>query len=355
MEPHRLFHLMCKHVNAAISSPQVRQAVEQAGITSNDSNDSKIQKVFRFIKQRVEFVEDEEQLGAFGIPSDPRGQELLITPPYLLSMIEPKGDCDDFSMLCCSMLKASGVDCSFVTVAADESLPNQFTHVYCQALGSNGWIPVDCSHGREIGWETPRAHRKKIWPIISIGGLGLLVTRQNYSKDWAGQFRSSFIQGLKGLGACGDCIDWDENGNCQATDTSSCGSITPTTGECAYGGVFPNCNAPTAAQTIAVSSNPTQSSVPSITSTTSSFTTALDNLLPGIFGAAEKIAVQGSQPAGVQTQTCNAQGVCSTSSTVLPANYTGSLSIPGLSTSSMSSLLPLLLIGGAALFLFKEA
>lgn len=159
--------LMGKHVVTSSSSPQVQTACRQAGIQAGMKQGEIVQRVFAYIKSRVKFVEDETQLAR--IFSQPNSKELLITPPVLLTMQNPKGDCDDFSMLCCSMLRASGVGCSFVTVAADKAMPNQFTHVYCVAYPDGDQVPMDCSHGKQVGWETPKQTRKQIWPIWSWG------------------------------------------------------------------------------------------------------------------------------------------------------------------------------------------
>ncbi len=109
-------------------------------------------------------MRDERQLE--NIFEQPESKELLITPEALLSMGQPQGDCDDFSMLCSSMLGACGIQCNFVTVAAEADLPDQFTHIYCIAvLDSREQVPLDCSHGHSVGWELPIAYRKQIWPV----------------------------------------------------------------------------------------------------------------------------------------------------------------------------------------------
>lgn len=174
--------LMGRHVVTSSSSPQVQAACRQAGIQAGMRQGEIVQRVFSFIKSKVRFVEDETQLAQ--IFQEPNSKELLITPPVLLSMRAPQGDCDDFSMLCCSMLRASGVGCSFVTVAADRAMPDQFTHVYCVAYPEGKQIWMDCSHGKVAGWETPKQTRKQIWPIWS----------------WGEQKMNIF----SGLGDCGD-------------------------------------------------------------------------------------------------------------------------------------------------------
>lgn len=163
--------LMAGYVNQAMGSKQIANALNQAGIDDASSESETIERVFRFIKSRVKFVEDEVQLaGMFNIPE---GKELLIRPEVLLTMAKPMGDCDDFTMLACSMLNASGVKGDFVTVAADSRYPDIFSHVYCMVTKSNGeQVPFDASHGSRVGWETDKQFRKKVWPFLNVRELG---------------------------------------------------------------------------------------------------------------------------------------------------------------------------------------
>lgn len=131
-------------------------------------------------------------------------------------------------------------------------------------------------------------------------------------------FEKPFVRGLAGVVGLGDC--GDDNG-CDIDSTD-------------YG----------------TTTIPTVTPLPvSTSSSASSFN--WNTILPGLFGSVEKIAQQSTQPAGVQQTVCNAQGVCSTSSTVLPAGAT-SLSIPGLPGLSTTSGTSLLLLAGGALVLF---
>lgn len=156
--------MMVAHVNGAIRSSQIKNAVDRAGITNNDSDSQVCGKVFNWVKNNVEFVEDETQLARiFGQPTN---KELLITPQVLLGMRSPKGDCDDFSMLCSSMLGACGIRSNFVTIAADRGEPRKFSHIYNSAITSGGMIPMDCSHGKRLGWEYPNSSRTQVWPIM---------------------------------------------------------------------------------------------------------------------------------------------------------------------------------------------
>jgi hypothetical protein len=121
--------------------------------------------IFWFVKGRVKFRLDEDvvynELG-----KQDWNQELLIDPGLLLSMPNPQGDCDDFSLLCASMLCAAHIKCGFVTIAADSSEPQRFSHIYVVAyLGSGQRFPLDCSHGSLPGWETKHIFKIVEWVI----------------------------------------------------------------------------------------------------------------------------------------------------------------------------------------------
>lgn len=269
--------LMGAHAVGASHSKQVARAIEEAGCLEPSLTDEQvISKVFTYIKDRVTFTEDESQLA--DIFNMPASKELLITPQVLLSMAEPRGDCDDFSMLCCAMLMACGVACNFVTVAADSAMPTQFSHVYCQAVTEQGTVtPLDCSHGKYVGWETGKDTRKQVWPVM------------NWNKGRIA---------MNGLGDYGDGNDVASYPGAGGTDW---GSI-------------------------------------------------LAGSIPGIFTAAEKIAIQTTQKPGYQTVGPNG----TSSSYVLQPGSSVALALPGLSTSGSSSVLIYGAIGVAVLLLFAK-
>lgn len=120
--------------------------------------------VFAYVKRRVRFVEDADLVAACW-PGQPRSSEVLIEPDALLSMAQPAGDCDDFSMLVCALLRGLGVDCELVTVAADAEQPERWSHVYAYALLPDGRLSMDASHGDRPGWEAPRVYRRAVWPL----------------------------------------------------------------------------------------------------------------------------------------------------------------------------------------------
>jgi hypothetical protein len=346
--------LMGIHARNASSSSQVKAALQEAGVNQQGlTEDQIINRIFSFIKGKIDFVQDEDQLG--GMFYNPDSKELLITPPVLLSMSHPRGDCDDFSMLGCSMLMAKGVKCDFVTVAANSSFPSEFSHIYCMVRTRDGRvIPFDASHGKEAGWETARAYRKQVWPVFNWtgesmgrGGMGMVIDGSRAAFD------TRFRKGLMGLimsnGLGQVSCSTDDQGNMTCSTDVVQNPVNPVDVTLAQSTIMTGPNV-TPGQLASMNSNPVSISSPP----SSSGGVNWNSILQTITGAASKIAVQTSQPAGIQTQTCNAQGVCTTSSEVLPAGYAGTLPSLGLNSASLSGLLPLLLIGAVVIFAMDQ-
>lgn len=297
--------MMARHANSACNSPQVNQAVKDSGARGLEFDREKLASVFAYIKMRVRFVEDDSQLAnLFQVPSS---KELLITPPVLLSMISPKGDCDDFSMLCCSMLMNLGIQCNFVTIAADRTCPDQYTHVYCMAVTGEGLnVPMDCSHGKYAGWEASPVFRKQIWPVINTSGL-----------------KGSDMR--KAIGRLGDDSDPYNN---YAQDST--GSYT----------IPLDLGLPTVA--------PSTITIPGVSSGVN-----WNALLPGLFGSVEKIALQTTQQPGIQTTGPNGQTM---SQVLAPGQSQSVISTSNLfgSTTGSSTTIMLIAAIGFGLFLFSR-
>jgi transglutaminase-like putative cysteine protease len=151
----------------AAADPHIRQAAELAAahLPETAGSREKAAAVWQWVKANVRFVQDEDLV--------PGVREVLIEPPRLVTMPEPQGDCDDFTMLTCSMLAALGVPARPVAVAADPQDPSRFSHVYAEAILEDGArMPLDASHGQYAGWEVPanRVHRRLPWrPVTGLG------------------------------------------------------------------------------------------------------------------------------------------------------------------------------------------
>lgn len=158
-------------VNDSASSPIVIQTAIDivSGIgKSKPTEMDLIRGIFWWAKHHIHFKEDEQALVQdFGIEDLGTGKELLLSPPYLLSMPQPTGDCDDFSTLIATLLKISGFKrVGFRTIAADRLDPRCFTHVYViVTLLSGELFPLDASHGGFPGWEHDGIFKQHDWWI----------------------------------------------------------------------------------------------------------------------------------------------------------------------------------------------
>lgn len=172
--------LMIQYATEDADSPQVRQAVEDArrqypGMRGEE-------QIWRYVRSRVRFVQDEVLATPFQRWYLDYIVETLIRPRDLLSLPVPvaRGDCDDYSMLVASMALAMGYDnVRYVTVAADERDPQQFSHVYVAVYHDGGRFVIDASHGLYPGWEVsgPGVYRKTEWPVRGAFAIPLDIDR----------------------------------------------------------------------------------------------------------------------------------------------------------------------------------
>jgi len=86
------------------------------------------------------------------------------------------GDCDDFTVLICSLMGTIGADCRIVTIGTDSrnyaaargAANPEFCHVYPEVLISGRWIPMDAARRNpEFGKGPERYTRKRWWAIDS--------------------------------------------------------------------------------------------------------------------------------------------------------------------------------------------
>jgi hypothetical protein len=122
--------------------------------------------IWYWIRSNVVFKTDEETMTQMGIPIINPTKELLIAPEALLRMTVPQGDCDDFTMLACTMLIQAGIKPSIITIAADREIPDKWSHVFCKASFHDGTsMMFDTSHGEYPGWYYKNSTRMREWII----------------------------------------------------------------------------------------------------------------------------------------------------------------------------------------------
>lgn len=79
------------------------------------------------------------------------------------------GDCDSMDILLASMFENLGFQTQFVTIKADDSRPDEFTHVYLRTLIPKvGWVNADpIMPDKYFGWEAPYPNGRRYWHSCS--------------------------------------------------------------------------------------------------------------------------------------------------------------------------------------------
>ena len=149
---------MCEHIRQGAADPLIlstAQSVAPMGPDKRMAPSDALARLWYWVKLHVKFVPDEAQtLKMFG-ESD--NFELLISPPVLIRMPQPAGDCDCFTMLLLALARSLGFDTRIITLMCDRRRPGEYTHVFGSAFAPDlkAWIPLDASHGDYPGWEVP--------------------------------------------------------------------------------------------------------------------------------------------------------------------------------------------------------
>lgn len=163
--------IMGKLARQYARDPYVVAATAQALSAGARTQREIASSIFYWVRSNIRFIEDETLMyEEFGIAPQHLDKELLIIPPLLLSMTEPMGDCDDFSLLLASMLLCAGLEPYWVTVAADPTDSRKFSHIYvCVRLEDEGThMCLDAGNRKQMvapGWEESKVTRKAIWPV----------------------------------------------------------------------------------------------------------------------------------------------------------------------------------------------
>jgi len=154
-----------------------------AGIDPSDKQ-AIIDRAFETVRGAIHFQRDEVSGAGLGDVAPADLVEFIVRPVDMCRYIDSGiaiGDCDDFSMLISALLATRGIPTKFCTVAAEESAPDQFSHVYCVAYCDGQRIPLDSSHGEYPGWEVDQyrpVYRKTEWaadggcPLVTLALVG---------------------------------------------------------------------------------------------------------------------------------------------------------------------------------------
>lgn len=154
--------------------------------------------VYNWVRQHIRFTRDV------------RGKETLHAASDIVRL--GIGDCDDFTILICSLMGTIGAKCSIVTVASDPRDPDLFSHVYPEVSINGRWVTMDAARrDPRFGLAPANYFRKRRWDATSpdyqdIAGLGSAggaaararpVLKFRRRNPWGGLGR---VRGLRGLG-----------------------------------------------------------------------------------------------------------------------------------------------------------
>ena len=136
---------------------------------------------------------------------DPHLKEFCESPEKLLQ--NRIGDCDSQDMLLCSMFENLGFPAQYVTIKADPSRPDEYTHVYTRVkIPKIGWVVADpIMPEKWFGWEPPYPQGKKYWPASSDERSQPVDTSPSVRVDGPGQApQPVFDLGISGLSGLSD-------------------------------------------------------------------------------------------------------------------------------------------------------
>lgn len=135
---------------------------------------------------------------------DPHMVEYLEKPSIILK--NRIGDCDSMDILLCSMFEQVGLQSQFVTIKADASRPDEYTHVYTRVMIPKlGWVVADpIMPGKWFGWEPPFPNGRRYWAATTDALDQSLDTSESVPFPNPGQpmRMDSFsdVVGMSGLG-----------------------------------------------------------------------------------------------------------------------------------------------------------
>jgi hypothetical protein len=195
------------------------EALDTAGLTLASDPEAIARAIFWFLKRTIRYVDTPG--------TSPLVDQTLITPTAILSMPEPIGDCPQFSMLAAAMFRVCCIPCYFVTIAAERSFPDQFSHVYNTVEVAPGqFMPFDSSNGPEPGAEYAMPFKRRVWPRVTRDKCSSArkganpMMRTTYAARPG--FRNRSLRGTMGQ----TCILYDETGACDLYDDGSSPSST---------------------------------------------------------------------------------------------------------------------------------
>ena len=132
--------------------PAIRKLVGQLAFTCNPKD------YYCYAKAAHDFCRDQIRY-----VFDPSGVELIENPARILET--RAADCDSIVILMAAICENMGFPCRFVTIKADKSRPDDFSHVFLEVkIPNRGWVGSDPTQPqRDFGWEAGPEYPRKTW------------------------------------------------------------------------------------------------------------------------------------------------------------------------------------------------
>lgn len=147
-------------VDDGVKDPVVnRTAIDFVRGVPQFDRDAKAHAIYDAVSSRFMYVED---------PVGPLGPKETLRPVRTLLQLWA-GDCDDASVLISALLGTIGIPSRLVTIAADPSASNEFSHIYPEAeIYPGNWVSLDIARPN-TGYGIPpqRYFRKRVWSLTN--------------------------------------------------------------------------------------------------------------------------------------------------------------------------------------------
>jgi hypothetical protein len=135
---------------------------------------SEVEALYDWVHQNIRFVKD------------PVTKEAVMAPSDVLRMRQ--GDCEESASLMGGLALAIGYPARLVTVAAQPSAPDEFSHVYAEIEvppGSNNWVAADAARPHsQFGVHPPEYYRRRAWSLTDDSYEDLSGTRMRGLGAW---------------------------------------------------------------------------------------------------------------------------------------------------------------------------
>ena len=195
---------MCRLVDEGSRDPEINRAalgIVQAARVPQFQFEAERQAIYRWVRRNIRFFRDID------------GKETLRAARETMAV--RGGDCDDFTILICALLKTIGQRVRIVTISSNHRAPETFSHVFPEVRNERGrWIPVDAARkAPRYGRGPNHWYRRREWDIedgtySDVAGLGMMGCTScpsGFRAPQMGTYRPRY-RGLRGMGD--DGVDW---------------------------------------------------------------------------------------------------------------------------------------------------